>query len=78
MAKDIEQELDAIFAYHKARVAEARNEAAARPSAEEDFSQSRHGLPGQCDYACASADGAGTQRARCGGESASGRKPCAD
>jgi hypothetical protein len=39
MAKDIEQELDAIFAYHKARVAEARNDAATRPSAEEDFSQ---------------------------------------
>lgn len=39
MAKDIEQELDAIFAHHKARVEQARNEAAGKPAAEEDFSQ---------------------------------------
>jgi len=38
MAKDIEQELDAILAHHKARVAEARNEAAGRTAAEENFS----------------------------------------
>ncbi len=37
MAKEIDQELDAIFAHHKARVAQARNEAAARPAAEENF-----------------------------------------
>ena len=39
MAKDIEQELDAIFAHHKARVEQARNEAAGKTGAEEDFSQ---------------------------------------
>lgn len=39
MAKDIEQELDAIFAHHKARVAQARNEAAGKTAAEENFSQ---------------------------------------
>jgi hypothetical protein len=39
MAKDIEQELDAILAQHKGRVAQARNEAAGKPAAEEDFSQ---------------------------------------
>lgn len=39
MAKDIEQELDAILAPHKARVAEARNEAAGRTAAEENFTQ---------------------------------------
>jgi hypothetical protein len=39
MAKDIEQELDAILAQHKARVAQARNEAAGKPAAEENFSQ---------------------------------------
>jgi hypothetical protein len=39
MAKDIEQELDTIFAHHKARVAEARNEAAGKTAAEENFTQ---------------------------------------
>lgn len=39
MAKDIEQELDAILAHHKARVAQARNEAAGKTAAEENFSQ---------------------------------------
>jgi hypothetical protein len=39
MAKDIDQELDAILGQHKARVAQARNEAAAKPEAEENFSQ---------------------------------------
>ncbi len=39
MTKDIEQELDAIFAHHKARVAQARNETAGKTAAEEDFSQ---------------------------------------
>jgi hypothetical protein len=39
MAKDIEQELDAIFAHHKARVEQARNEAAGKSAAEEDFTQ---------------------------------------
>jgi len=38
MAKDIEQELDAIFAHHKGRVAQARNEAAGKTAAEENFS----------------------------------------
>jgi hypothetical protein len=37
MAKDIEQELDAIFAHHKGRVAQARNEAAGKTAAEENF-----------------------------------------
>ena len=39
MAKDIEQELDAILAHHKTRVAEARNEAADKGAAEVHFSQ---------------------------------------
>jgi hypothetical protein len=40
MTKDIiEQELDAIFAHHKARVAQARNEAAGKTAAAENFSQ---------------------------------------
>jgi hypothetical protein len=39
MAKDIEQQLDAIFAQHKARVAQARNEAAGKTAAEDNFSQ---------------------------------------
>ncbi|MGO9802004.1 MAG: hypothetical protein ACLPTM_04170 [Steroidobacteraceae bacterium] len=39
MAKDFEQELDTIFARHKARVAQVRNDAAGRTAAEEDFSQ---------------------------------------
>ena len=37
MAKDIEQELDSIFAHHTARVTQARNEAAGKTAAEEDF-----------------------------------------
>lgn len=37
MARDIEQELDAIFAHHKARVAHARSESAGRSAAEESF-----------------------------------------
>jgi hypothetical protein len=37
MAQDIEQELDALLAPHKARVAEARNAAAGRVAAEESF-----------------------------------------
>jgi len=36
MAKDIEQELDAIFAHHKGRVAQARDEAAGKTAAEEN------------------------------------------
>ena len=39
MAKDIEQELDAILAHHNSRVAEARNEVAGKSAAEEIFSQ---------------------------------------
>lgn len=39
MAKDIEQELDAILAHHKARVAEARHEAAGKNAVEESFNQ---------------------------------------
>jgi len=39
MAKDIEQELDAILAPHKARVAQARNEVADKAAAEENFNQ---------------------------------------
>ena len=39
MARDIEQELDAIFAHHTARVAEARNEAAGKSAAHENFGQ---------------------------------------
>lgn len=37
MAKDIEQELDAIFASHNARVAKARSEAAVKATSEDDF-----------------------------------------
>lgn len=37
MIKDIEQELDTIFAHHNARVAQARNETAAKGAAGEDF-----------------------------------------
>ncbi|HXZ58956.1 MAG TPA: hypothetical protein VEG26_02165 [Steroidobacteraceae bacterium] len=39
MSKDIEQELDAIFAHHKTRVAQARNEMAGKSAAEENFTQ---------------------------------------
>jgi hypothetical protein len=39
MAKDIEQELDAILTHHKARVAQARNEAAGKNAGEESFSR---------------------------------------
>lgn len=39
MGKDIEQELDAILAPHKARMAEARHEAAGKNAAAESFSQ---------------------------------------
>ncbi len=39
MAKDIGQELDAIFAHHKARVAQARGEATDKITADEDFGQ---------------------------------------
>ena len=39
MAKDIEQELDAIFAPHKARMAQARNEVAGKTAAADDFAQ---------------------------------------
>ncbi|MBS0578113.1 MAG: hypothetical protein JSR36_02500 [Proteobacteria bacterium] len=38
MAKDIEQELDAIFAHHKARVAAARSDSAGNAAVAEDFS----------------------------------------
>ena len=37
MAKDIEQELDAILAHHKARVAQARDEAASKTAEQENF-----------------------------------------
>jgi hypothetical protein len=37
MSKDIEQELDAIFAHHNARVAQARSETAGKTAAGEDF-----------------------------------------
>ena len=40
MAKDIEQELDAILAHHKARVAQARSEAAGKNADEENFGRS--------------------------------------
>lgn len=40
MTRDIEQELDAIFARHKARVAQARDEAAGRSAAGENFGES--------------------------------------
>ncbi|MFZ1098466.1 MAG: hypothetical protein WAN26_03560 [Steroidobacteraceae bacterium] len=39
MAKDIEQELDAIFAPHKARMAQARDEVAGKTAAADDFAQ---------------------------------------
>jgi hypothetical protein len=39
MAKDIEQELDAILAHHKTRVAQARKEAAGKPAGEENFNK---------------------------------------
>lgn len=39
MSKDIEQELDAIFAHHKARLTQARSETAGKTAAEESFSQ---------------------------------------
>jgi hypothetical protein len=39
MAKDIEQELDAIFAQHNARVAQARSEVAGKTAATDDFLQ---------------------------------------
>jgi hypothetical protein len=39
VAKDIERELDAILAPHKARVAQARSEAAGKSAAEENFGQ---------------------------------------
>jgi hypothetical protein len=39
MAKDIEQELDAIFVPHKARMALARNEVAGKTAAADDFAQ---------------------------------------
>jgi hypothetical protein len=39
MAKDIEQQLDAIFAHHNARVTHARNEAAGKTTAHENFAQ---------------------------------------
>ncbi len=39
MAKDIEQELDAIFAHHRARLAQTRDETAGKPAAEENFAQ---------------------------------------
>jgi hypothetical protein len=42
MAKDIEQELDAIFARHNASVAQARNEAAGKTAAADDFIQAAH------------------------------------
>ena len=37
MTKDIEQELDAIFAHHNARVAQTRNETAGKAATEESF-----------------------------------------
>jgi hypothetical protein len=39
MVKDIEQELDAIFAHHNARLAQARNDATGKSSAAENFDQ---------------------------------------
>lgn len=39
MAKDIEEELDAIFSRHHARVAQSRNETAGKAAADEDFAQ---------------------------------------
>jgi len=43
MSKDIEQELDAIFAHHNARVAQARNETAGKTAAEGDFTAAAAG-----------------------------------
>ena len=37
MTRDIERELDTIFAHHNARVTQARNETAGKGAAEEDF-----------------------------------------
>jgi hypothetical protein len=39
MAKDIEQELDSIFAHHQARVTKARSEPAGKGAAEENVAQ---------------------------------------
>src|SRR5215469_376555 len=39
MTKDIEHELDAIFAHHNARVAQARSETAGKTAAGESFPQ---------------------------------------
>jgi hypothetical protein len=39
MAKDIDQELDAIFAHHNARVAQARSDAAGSTAAADNFSE---------------------------------------
>jgi hypothetical protein len=39
MARDIEQELDAIFAHHQARVAQARDDVAGRTAGQADFGQ---------------------------------------
>jgi hypothetical protein len=39
MAKDIEQELDAIFGHHNARVSQARTEAAGTTAARENFDE---------------------------------------
>jgi hypothetical protein len=39
VAKDIEQELDALFAHHKAQVAQARKEAAGKGASEDSFNK---------------------------------------
>jgi hypothetical protein len=39
MTRDIEQELDAIFAHHQSRVAQTRSEAAGKTAARENFGQ---------------------------------------
>jgi hypothetical protein len=39
MANDIEQELDAIFAHHNARLAQARSAATGKTAAEENFTE---------------------------------------
>jgi len=39
MAKDIDEELDAIFAHHKARVTQAREDAAGKSAVEVSFTQ---------------------------------------
>jgi hypothetical protein len=39
MARDIDQELDAIFAHHKARVAQTRDEAAGKTASQQNFTQ---------------------------------------